>query len=63
MYSRFRGRAKDFNGSPWVGGLPFTLKFDYTYDGILRSYEDSLLRLGLNNIDVLVIHDIDLIYH
>ena len=63
VYSRFRGRAKDFNGSPWAGGLPFTLKFDYTYDGILRSYEDSLLRLGLNKIDVLVIHDIDLIYH
>ena len=63
VYSRFRGRAKDFNGSPWAGGLPFTLKFDYIYDGILRSYEDSLMRLGLNKIDVLVIHDIDLIYH
>ena len=63
IYSRFQGRAKDFNGAPWTGGLPFTLKFDYTYDEILRSYEDSLLRFGLNRIDVLVIHDLDRIYH
>ena len=63
IYSRFQGRARDFNGAPWTGGLPFTLKFDYTYDGILRSYEDSLLRFGLNRIDVLVIHDLDRIYH
>jgi D-threo-aldose 1-dehydrogenase len=63
VYSRFMGKAKDFYGPPWVGGLPFTLKFDYTYDGILRSYEDSLLRLGLNRVDVLIIHDIDLNYH
>ena len=63
VYSRYRGRAKDFKGAPWAGGLPFTLKFDYTYDGILGSYEDSLLRFGLNQIDVLVIHDLDLGYH
>ena len=59
IYSRFQGRARDFNGAPWTGGLLFTLKFDYTYDVILRSYEDSLLRFGLNRIDVLVIHDLD----
>ena len=61
--SRFQGRARDFNSAPWTGGLLFTLKFDYTYDVILRSYEDSLLRFGLNRIDVLVIHDLDRIYH
>src|SRR5204863_4792353 len=32
----------------WGGGLPFEVKFDYTRDGILRAYEDSLTRLGLN---------------
>lgn len=48
---------------PWQGGLPFKLTFDYSYDGILRSYEDSLMRLGLNRADLLVIHDLDLAYH
>ncbi len=49
--------------APWVGGLPFELRFDYSYDGILRSYEDSLQRLGLNRVDLLLIHDLDLNYH
>src|SRR5437868_1040755 len=35
----------------WPGGLRFEVKFDYTYDGILRAYEDSLQRLGLMRID------------
>ncbi|HWU95033.1 MAG TPA: aldo/keto reductase, partial [Sphingomonas sp.] len=26
--------------------LPFVRHYDYTYDGVLRSYEDSLQRLG-----------------
>lgn len=33
--------------------------FDYTYDGILRSYDDSIARLGCNKIDMLFLHDID----
>ena len=52
-----------FSTSPWVGGLPFELRFDYSYDGVLRSYEDSLQRLGLNRVDMLVIHDLDGQYH
>ena len=63
VYSRFRGDAAAFDSSPWVAGLPFTLRFDYTYDGVMRSYEDSLQRLGLNRVHALVIHDLDSIYH
>lgn len=48
---------------PWAAGLPFILRFDYTYDGVMRSYEDSLQRLGLPRVDLLVIHDIDILYH
>ena len=48
-----------FRTDPWVGGLAFDHVHDYTRDGILRSYEDSLLRLGLNKVDVLLIHDLD----
>jgi D-threo-aldose 1-dehydrogenase len=43
----------------WVGGLPFEPRFDYTHDAILRSYETSLARLGLNRVDALLIHDLD----
>ncbi len=47
----------------WHQPLPFTLHFDYTYDGIMRSYEDSLQRLGLGSVELLVIHDLDLLFH
>jgi D-threo-aldose 1-dehydrogenase len=43
----------------WIGGLPFDQVWDFTYDGVMRSYEDSLQRLGLNRVDMLVIHDLD----
>ena len=48
---------------PWVGGLPFEFRFDYSYDGIMRSWEDSLMRLGLNRVETLIIHDLDSSYH
>lgn len=38
--------------------LPFEPVFDYSYQGVMRSFEDSLQRLGLARIDVLLIHDI-----
>jgi D-threo-aldose 1-dehydrogenase len=42
----------------WVNPYPFTVRFDYTRDAILRSFEDSLQRLGMARIDVLLVHDI-----
>jgi len=47
----------------WAGGLPFEPKFDYSRDGILKSYEMSLARLGLNRVEALIIHDLDLRFH
>ena len=38
--------------------LPFTPVFDYSYDGIMRSFEDSLGRLGVERIDILYVHDV-----
>jgi len=32
--------------------------YDYSYDGVMRSYEDSCQRLGTHHIDVLLMHDI-----
>ncbi len=40
-------------------GLPFVPTFDYSYDGVMRSLEHSLLRLGLSRVDILFIHDVD----
>jgi D-threo-aldose 1-dehydrogenase len=37
--------------------------YDYSRDGILRSVEHSLERLGADRIDVLLVHDIDPITH
>jgi D-threo-aldose 1-dehydrogenase len=51
--------AVNYRSEFWAGGLPFEHRFDYTYDGIMRSYESSLARLGLNTIDLLLIHDLD----
>ncbi|MBN9308175.1 aldo/keto reductase [Devosia sp.] len=50
-----------FAGSPraWEHGLQFEHHHDYSYAGIMRAYEDSLLRLGMNRIDILVVHDLD----
>jgi D-threo-aldose 1-dehydrogenase len=49
----------DFDGAPWLGGAPNAVVFDYTYDGIMRSVEQSRLRLGITRFDVAVIHDLD----
>ena len=40
-------------------GLPFQVLHDYGYEGVMRSMEDSLQRLGTNRIDIALIHDID----
>jgi D-threo-aldose 1-dehydrogenase len=58
-------RPKDpatFDRGPWKGGLNFEVRFDYSYDGIMRSYEQALQRLALDTVDALVIHDLDLQY-
>ncbi|MBX3584676.1 MAG: aldo/keto reductase [Rhizobiaceae bacterium] len=54
---------RTFDRSPWTGGLNFEVNFDYTYDGIMRSYEQALQRLALDTVDALVIHDLDTGFH
>ena len=39
--------------------LPFKPVFDYSYDGVMRSIDDSLQRLGTHRIDIIFIHDVD----
>jgi D-threo-aldose 1-dehydrogenase len=59
----FRPRdAQRFRHPRWAGPLAFDLRFDYTREGVLRAYEDSLQRLGINTVDALLIHDLDVAY-
>jgi D-threo-aldose 1-dehydrogenase len=56
MLTPLRGRTMTDYG--FADPLPFEQEYDYSYDGIMRSFEDSLQRLGLDRIDVLLMHDI-----
>ena len=57
------GNPATFDQGPWAGGLKFEVNFDYSYDGIMRSYEQALQRLALDTVDALVIHDLDAKFH
>ena len=48
------GYTRSFNTAS-----PFNVVYDYSYDGIMRSFEESLERLGLDHLDILFIHDPD----
>ena len=52
-------RLRDGFRSP----MPFAMRYDYSHDGILRSHEDSLQRLGLASVDILYVHDIGRLTH
>ncbi|KQN74252.1 aldo/keto reductase [Devosia sp. Leaf64] len=47
----------------WVDPLPFDQQYDYSYDGVMRSFEDSLQRLGLDRVDIVYVHDIGTATH
>jgi D-threo-aldose 1-dehydrogenase len=47
----------------WASPLPFDQVYDYSYRGIMRSFEDSLARLGLASVEILFVHDIGVMTH
>ena len=47
------------DGSIFDNPPPFKPVFDFSYDGVMRSLEESLKRLGVDRIDILHIHDPD----
>ena len=47
----------------WQGGLDFQPVYDYSYDGTMRAVEESMHRLGITRIDILLIHDVDVWTH
>jgi D-threo-aldose 1-dehydrogenase len=54
-----RADAPPEPGQAFRGTPPVNPMFDFSYDGVMRSVEESLERLGLERIDVLHIHDPD----
>ena len=46
-----------------IDPMPFDVIYDYSYDGIMRSVEDSYQRLGLAKIDIALVHDIGAYQH
>lgn len=54
--------ARDGIGK-WIDVPSRREMFDYSYDGVLRSLEFSLERLGLDRIDVVYAHDLDVFTH
>ena len=47
----------------FAGGFPHRARFDYSRDGTMRSIEQSLLRMGTNRLDIVLIHDCDVWTH
>ncbi|MDP9889072.1 aldo/keto reductase [Pseudarthrobacter enclensis] len=47
----------------WKDSAPFAAAFDYSYDGIMRSVEDSLKRLLTDHLDIVYMHDVDRYTH
>lgn len=54
-----RADAPPEPGQSYKGVPPVNPVFDFTYDGVMRSVEESIDRLGLDRIDILHIHDPD----
>ena len=49
----------DEGGGIYRGVPPLKVVFDYSKDGVLRSLEASLARLGLGRVDVVYVHDLE----
>ena len=52
-------RRSEIDFSPWNNAAANEMVFDYSYDGTMRSFEDTLQRLALERLDICFIHDID----
>ena len=52
-------KRSEIDFTPWHNAAPNEMIFDYSYDGTMRAFEDSLQRLALERMDICFIHDID----
>ncbi len=49
---------EEMDDLPFVNIPQKKIVYDYSYDGILRSHEASLKRLGVESVDILLAHDV-----
>lgn len=54
-----RPEANSAEDDHYKGAPALRPQFDFSYDGVMRSVEGSLVRLGLDRVDVLLVHDPD----
>ena len=47
------------NAGVFLGVSHLKYVYDYSHDGVMRSFEASLQRLGLERVDILLVHDVD----
>lgn len=47
----------------YVDTPPLNVAYDYSWDGVMRSVEASLARLGRDEVDILYVHDVDAVTH
>ena len=55
--------GEGLNRQSYYSPMPFDTVYDYSYDGVMRSFADSLARLQLKRIDILLLHDIGRLTH
>lgn len=53
----------EVNGIFFVETPQVRFVYDYSYDGVMRSYEESLKRLGLDRVEILYVHDVCALVH
>ncbi len=51
--------GETFDAGIYVDLPPMKFVYDYSYDAVMRSFESSLKRLGLDRVDILLVHDVD----
>ncbi len=56
-------KKEEVNGFFFVETPQVRFDYDYSYEGVMRSYEASLKRLGLDRVEILYVHDICALVH
>lgn len=52
-----------FDSGLWVNTPPMATEYRYTYDGVMRSFEDTLQRLMTDHVEIVFMHDVDRYTH
>jgi len=56
-------KKDEVNSGFFIDTPQVRMHYDYSYDGVMRSFEESLGRLGIDSVDILYVHDICAFVH